>query len=60
MFRNFLTGMGSILELCPPRRDSLQFPKPLSDEEAIATDWEAVGGDFLSVMDKDSERRKDN
>ena len=59
-WRAFFQGMGSILDLsggayaCPRQRY-----RPMTDEEAlaqdaraIASDWEAVGGDFQRAFEK--------
>jgi hypothetical protein len=40
-FRSFSTSLADIL--CPPVR------LPLSDEEALQSDWEAVGNDIRAV-----------
>ncbi len=47
--RNLLAGMGSILDLFPHRRE-LQLPPVKTDEEALASDWQAVGGDIRAGM----------
>ncbi len=50
--RNILTGMGSILNLFPAPRPPLTRPKFLdrTDEEALASDWQAVGDDMRTAM----------
>jgi hypothetical protein len=54
--RNFLQGMGSVLELYPPSRTSdIQLPprpqfKRISAEEALRGDMEKIGGDFRKVI----------
>ncbi len=58
--RNLLIGMGSILDLCPAPRP-LSRPKFMdrTDEEALASDWQAVG-DGLRVAMKKMDEEIDN
>ena len=45
-FKDFLYGMGSVLSICPPERETkINIPYE-SDEEAIRKDWEAIGDDI--------------
>ncbi len=60
--KNFLNGMGSILNLCPVSK-----PKILSDEEAlqkdyeaIMSDWYVVGNDLRNVIGIAPEKTKKN
>jgi hypothetical protein len=43
---HFLRGMASAFVLFP------ELPKPMSNEEAIASDWQAVGDDIRTVIRK--------
>jgi hypothetical protein len=48
LIRNILDGMAT-LTIFPPPMPPLEFPKRLTDEEAIAKDWEMVGKDNRSL-----------
>lgn len=59
--RNLLIGMGSVFDLFPGPRKPLHFPRPVSDEEAIRSDWQAVGDDLRAAMKKvDLEQERTN
>lgn len=57
--RNFLKGVGSLLEIRPAphsSRISLRTSsRSVSAGEAIAKDWQAVGNDIRTAMGKVSE-----
>ena len=58
--RNFLIGMGSVLDLCPARdvrRIKLTLP---DDTEAIRSDWQVIGDDMRAVVGKEIERTTDD
>ena len=50
--RNILTGMGAIFNLFPAPRPPLTSHKFLdrTDEEALESDWQAVGDDMRTAM----------
>ena len=50
--RNFLRGVGSVLELLPPPHESNVGAEFLSrtDAEALGGDWERVGEDLRRSM----------
>lgn len=51
--RNMLIGMGSIFDLFPAPRQEIQLPRVMTDAEALASDWQAVGDDLRSAMSKE-------
>lgn len=53
--RNILFGMGSILDLCPAPSPPIRRPKFMdrTDEEVLASDWQAVGDDMRAAMNKE-------
>ncbi len=49
LLRNMLIGAGSIFDLCPASRRKLELPRIKTDEEALASDWQAVGDDMRAA-----------
>lgn len=47
--RNIVQGVGTVLEIAPAERARVHRHVQ-SDEEAIRSDWQAVGDDLWSVM----------
>lgn len=52
LLRNILIGAGSIFNLFPAPRPPLTRPKFMdrTDEEALESDWKAIGGDIQAAM----------
>lgn len=51
---SFLRGMGSVINLYPEHRDnSISLPQH-STEEALRKDWETVGNDMWTVLDREN------
>lgn len=49
MLKNFLRGLGSILNIFPePRECEIKLPEH-TDEESLRKDWEAVGQDMYDI-----------
>lgn len=47
MTKDFLRGMGAVIELFPLKRDEAKLSLPQhSDEEALYSDWKQVGDDL--------------
>lgn len=51
--RNFLIGMGSILNISPAPRPELPEVELMSDEEALADAWQKTGDAMRSAMNKE-------
>ena len=49
-WKHFLRGVGSVMNLFP-----VAELEPIDDEEAIRSDWEAVGEDLRWAMEKAKE-----
>jgi hypothetical protein len=52
LFENLLAGAGTIFSIAPSRDKRLAKILNRSDSEAIASDWQTVGGDLYSAIDK--------
>jgi len=50
---NFLRGVGSVIALKPSGEAQPIFHKhSRSDSEALASDWQRIGGDFCRAIEK--------
>jgi len=60
LVQNILHGAGTVLELCPQttKRQNKFFVKRMSDAQAIASDFEAVGQDIWKVLDDQKETQE--
>ena len=52
LLRNMLIGAGSIFNLFPAPSPPIRRPKFMdrTDEEALESDWKAIGGDIQAAM----------
>lgn len=60
--RNFLRGMGSIVEIYPTRRNYdkliVKVRRHETDLEALRSDWERIGQDMQRAIDIVSNERR--
>ena len=55
--KRFVRGMGSVMDIAPPRREIV--PLHRTDAEALRGDFQAVGDDIRRSMNKADRRRVD-
>jgi hypothetical protein len=48
---SFLKGVASIFDLAGSLDNLPDWNFPMSDAEALASDWQAIGGDFRKVLE---------
>ena len=49
---NFLTGVGSILNIFPTQKNVAYNKVCVSDIQLLKSDWQAIGGEFNAAIKK--------